>query len=131
MDRLKCGAASKIGGCGTMDSISVLLGKTLVSIDQCGIESINFKCTDGTEYIMYPLDYYESASIKNVIGEYDNLIGSPILMAEEIASGDSEDCNWTFYKLATVKGYVTIRWYGSYYGYYSGGINFTEVKGSK
>ena len=125
-----------------MDSISVLLGKTLVSIDQCGIESINFKCTDGTEYIMYhQQDWCESVSIEDVIGEYDNLIGSPILMAEEIESGDnpegyvedhtSEYFSWTFYKLATVKGCVTIRWRGSSNGFDSEDVYFTEVKGSK
>lgn len=75
----------------------------------------------------------ESVEIIDVIGELDDLVGAPIYMAEEVVSQeenpdgakgpDPEDRDlsytWTFYKFATVKGYVTIRWYGQSSGYYS------------
>jgi len=66
-----------------------------------------------------------SCQIEDVVGDLEDLVGSPILMAEVSTNSDNprnsrdESFTWTFYKLATVKGYVTIRWYGWSSGNYS------------
>lgn len=70
-------------------------------------------------------DCCEHVYLQDVVGDIQSLIGNKILMAEE-SYGDEkplseheESFTWTFYKLATIKGYVDLRWYGSSNGYYS------------
>lgn len=112
-----------------------LLGKTLTNIEVVEDEDneIIFTCSDGTKYKMYhDQDCCESVFIEDICGNLDDLLNSPITMAEDI-SNECEDkpmCEyddsytWTWYKLATVKGYVTIRWYGESNGYYSECVDF-------
>lgn len=153
-----------------MSEFASLKGKTIKRIDglEKYSETVTFKLTDGTTWILkYYQDCCASCSVEDVVGDVEDLIGTPILLAEEVQSQEpSEEVQaerlakyeadrqryrdesgnepwwlkkpsaannwgqdsetWTFYKLATVKGYVTIRWYGSSNGYYSETATFHE-----
>ena len=113
--------------------LNELLGKKLFEIN--GLEKGNdeaiFTFEDGTKYKMYhEQDCCESVYIEDVIGNVENLIGSPLVMAEDVTENGEDDfgtITWTFYKFATNKGYVTIRWCGSSNGFYSESVNFIQI----
>jgi len=123
-------------------SFNDLKGKTLASIDGCkeGGDEVIFTTIDGIKYRMHHWsDCCESVSIESVVGDLNDLIGSPILLAEESTSDENpkdakivleyqESYTWTFYKLATIKGYVDIRWYGESNGYYSESVDFEVMR---
>lgn len=105
----------------------ILKGKVLIDIDINEEEDeITFTDSEGVKYLMYhEQDCCEDVNIEDICGDINNLLNTPIVLAEEVTNtGEVEDNSdysytWTFYKLATVKGYVTIRWYGVSNGYYS------------
>lgn len=118
-------------------NVSILKGKVLASIEgrQDG-DCINFTLESGEVYKLYHRqDCCESVSIEDIIGNLEDLIGLPLLVAEEVSSEgtaakDHYDLSytWTFYKFATARGYVDIRWYGTSNGYYSERVDFVQVK---
>ena len=113
-------------------NVDVLKGKTLVSLEDNGDELV-FKTTDGEIYRMYhEQDCCESVRLEDVVGDLQDLVGSEILIAEEV-DGESpadfeayESHTWTFYKFATRKGYVDLRWLGQSNGYYSESVSFVK-----
>lgn len=120
--------------------VEALVGKTLTKVEvNSSDDEIKFYCDDGTVYGMaHQQDCCESVTIEDVCGEWDDLIGQPILMAEKVTHNDEnpegvkapdyqESFTWTFYKFATNKGYVTLRWYGESNGYYSEEVDFWKL----
>lgn len=114
-------------------SISSLLGKTLKSVIVTeNKEEILFITTEEDEYkLWHSQDCCESVSVEEVVGDLNDIVGAPILQAEESSNQDGnyhgESATWTFYKLATIKGSVTIRWLGTSNGYYSESVDFAKV----
>mgnify|MGYP001767064618 CR=1 FL=1 len=119
--------------------IGVLVGKTLKSIQNNGDELL-FEADDGEKFKMYhSQDCCESVTLEDVCGDFDDLIGTPILVAESVegetaqpegweADEYEESYTWTFYKIDTAKGGVTLRWFGSSNGYYSESVDFERVR---
>lgn len=68
-------------------------------------------------FTMQSVDDY-GPDIEDICGDLSDLQGSPILVAEE-TSGETEGVSWTFYRFATVRGTVTIRWGEPYSDFYS------------
>lgn len=117
-------------------NINELVGKTLTNvIVNNDTDSITFETVCGNRYQMYhQQDCCESVRIEDICGELADLIGSPILQAEESTNEDSppkdeyvESFTWTFYRITTMKGQVVIRWLGTSNGYYSESVDFEQV----
>lgn len=75
-------------------------------------------------------DCCESVYVEDVCGDLHDLTGSPIVRSEgRFETGDQEYGSFTFsfYELATNKGSVTIRFYGSSNGYYSESADLYEI----
>jgi hypothetical protein len=117
---------------------NTLLGKTLTKITAVARDEVLFETSTGEKYCLYhEQDCCESVIINDVCGDLKDLLSSPITMAEKATSQENPDgtkpeqyqksFTWTFYKLATVKGYVTIRWYGSSNGYCSESVSFRKL----
>jgi hypothetical protein len=113
-------------------------GKTLTAITVSDDkERVDMVADDGKTYRLYhSQDCCEGVSVEDVCGDLADLIGSPLLVADEVESDKNpegvtkeyqDSFTWTFYKLATDKGSVTIRWYGWSNGYYSESVSFTEL----
>jgi hypothetical protein len=133
--------------------ITELIGKTLTEVINNDDELI-FVCDNGDKYKLYhEQDCCEGVSIEDINGDLQDLVGKPILKAEEVSNdefekvfddsftkkeGDysktdkegnyePESCTWTFYKLATIKGYVDVRWFGESNGCYSESVDFAKA----
>ena len=116
-----------------------LVGKTVENInfvEARGRDKIEMilETTDGYSYRYYhQQDCCEWVKIEDIVGEIDDLIGSPIQLAEVMTNNEMAEWNsqtWTFYKFATSKGYVTVRWLGESNGYYSEEVNLQVTKRS-
>lgn len=110
--------------------ISEMIGLTPSCVTgSVGSGEVVFTFTDGRTLTFYhEQDCCESVQVDDIVGDLSDLIYAPITLAEEAVQseeyGDYESNTWTFYKFATVQGYVTIKWLGTSNGYYSESVNY-------
>lgn len=122
---------------GEIRKVSDLLGRVMVNVVATDDE-LTFHLADGNRYRLYhSQDCCESVRINDINGDLRDLIGHPLTLAEESVSNETpadvpkpvyqNSCTWTFYRFATVRGYVNVRWYGESNGYYSESVDFAKV----
>lgn len=116
------------------ESLEGLNGKILKEVFQDDEEeALVFVTEDGDMYALHhSQDCCERVYIESIVGDLEDLIGSPLLMVEESTEDVERDDDWddiemwTFYKFATIKGYVDVRFNGSSNGYYSVGVDLIK-----
>lgn len=116
----------------SVKDLTAMIDTTLSRIDgAAGDDRMVFHAEDGRTFVFYhSQDCCENVRIEDVCGDLDDLVGSAILQAEAVSNEDepvlegADSYTWTFYKFATIKGAVTVRWLGESNGYYSESVEF-------
>lgn len=119
------------------DGIGMMLGAIVHDVLISAYKTEILFCTSYGNFSMYhSQDCCESVVIDDIEGDWKDIIGQRLLQATEstnktdsdIGNGKPTDSfTWTFYKLATIKGYLTIRWLGESNGYYSESVSIKKV----
>ena len=112
---------------GTQKGIAQMLGKTFVQVTgSADSDEMLFETATGERFMFaHQQDCCETVRINDIVGDLQDLVGEPLLVAEEVQGATEPDeehyesYTYTFYKFATRKGYVDVRWLGESNGYYS------------
>jgi hypothetical protein len=127
--------------------LNQMLGRVFLRVEGgVGDEHLLLVRDDGVHFLFHHFrDCCECVEIEDIIGDLHDLIGTPLLVADmetnEYASGDPYGFNpykyecdeedgtytWTFYKFATIKGYVDLRWLGESNGYYGERVHLCMI----
>ena len=122
--------------------IEILLGKVFKKIEITENEGAVIFHTENELFEMsHSQDCCENVYLDDIDGEIDILLDAPILFAEEVINRNEspeelknkinewcESYTWTFYKIGTIKGSLTFRWFGESNGYYSENITVWKIK---
>jgi hypothetical protein len=118
-----------------MNDIQELVGKTfyhVYTITGGRSDILYFKGKEKFYKFYHYQDCCESVTIEDICGDLRDLEDTPIISVEESSNNKSnkKECEsetWTFYIFRTIKGTVSVRWYGNSNGYYSESVDFTEI----
>ena len=126
----------------TVEVFHSMLGKTFKylhkNVKYCGqgnfIDELIFKSDDLFVKFCHDQNCCETVNIEDICGELNDLVDHPILIAESVSRKGSEEdsfesSTWTFYRFATKRGSVTVRWLGESNGYYSESVDGYMKKG--
>ena len=121
-------------------SFEDLQGRVLCKVVNLDDYELRFHLTEDHYVRMYHMqDCCESVSIEDIVGDLDDLVGTPLLLVEEVSNYEPEEKTvdeddyyaesetWTYYRFRTIKGSVDIRWYGTSNGYYSESVDIEIV----
>lgn len=123
-------------------TIKELVDKTFIMVENTE-EGLIFFHEDGSSVVFYHSQYCcEDVRIVQITGDLDDLVDTPILVAEERVSDDQslpppenqyvdDSYTWTFYTFRTIKGTVDVQWFGESNGHYSEKVNIEEVSATE
>lgn len=114
---------------------SELVGQTLTNV-VTDDTTIDFYADGGVKYLMYHDQCGgERVWLDDVVGDLADILDSPIVVAEEVWSGNpspvseyDDSYTWTFDKIRTINGSISLKWCGSSNGYYSESVDFARVE---
>lgn len=138
LDQTTAYTLAEVRVCMEQRNISELQGQTLAKIENEQNLVLTFTTIRGKKYTLSHIQSCcEEVMIEDITGDLEDLIGSQIVEAEEVSHFDDPhyppkdpmdgSYTWTFYKLRTRKGAVTIRWYGTSNGCYSERATFERI----
>ena len=120
------------------EGLRSMVGRVFVRVDgSVGAGDMLFVDQNGERFVFsHYQDCCESVTINDIVGDLHDLVGEPLLVAEQVegtipADFDDEymdSYTFTFYKFATRKGYVDVRWLGESNGYYSERVDLFHDK---
>ena len=119
---------------GSVREFKELLGRTLYRVE--ADDAVLTLYLSKTNYVIFQhhQSCCESVYIEDICGDLEDLVGAPLVEAEEVSNYEAgplneyeESYTWTFYRFRTRKGSVTVRWYGSSNGYYSEDVSVEVV----
>lgn len=113
-----------------INELPIKVGDIIINIEgmEKASEEVIFTLSTGIKYKMYhEQDCCESVDLEDVVGNFVDLLNSPLITSEESTESrndDRESYTYTYYKFATIKGYVDLRWYGWSTGYYCESVDW-------
>ena len=113
-----------------VNQIEDMLNRTIIAVKQDSNEDKLAFFLDNNTVVEFQhiQDCCESVYIESITGDFLDLIGNPLLVAEERITQSNTRCDsttYTFYTFRTIKGSVDVRWVGNSNGYYSESVDWT------